>query len=59
MCSQPVGQAMYGALFERFKMTPHFVILGAALISIMIALAAGKVFRAMGQPLLKNEWSSL
>lgn len=48
MCSQPVGQAMYGALFERFKMTPHIILFGAAFISILIALAAGKIFRTMG-----------
>ena len=58
MCSQPVGQAMYGALFEKFKMTPHIVIFGAAFISIVIALAAGKVFRSMGQSFEKEEVGS-
>lgn len=45
MCAQPLGQAMYGFLFDVFKTTPYFIILGAAVISSGIALLTKKVFQ--------------
>lgn len=47
MCAQPLGQAMYGLLFDMFKTTPYFIILGAAVTSIGIALLSKKVFQNM------------
>ncbi len=46
MCSQPLGQAMYGVLFDAFKATPYVIILGAAVISGGIALLSKKIFAA-------------
>lgn len=45
MCAQPVGQAMYGVLFEHLPAGP--VILFAAGISCLIALASRLVFRRL------------
>lgn len=44
MCSQPLGQAIYGLLFESFKSTPHLIVLATAIISGIIAVLARKVF---------------
>ncbi len=45
MCSQPLGQAMYGFLFDSFKAEPHTVVLGAAVVSGVIAVLSRRVFR--------------
>lgn len=45
MCAQPLGQAMYGFLFDAFQSSPYIIVLGAALISGGIALLSKKVFR--------------
>lgn len=44
MCAQPIGQTIYGLLFDIFKTTPYFIILGATIISLGIALSSKKVF---------------
>ena len=44
MCAQPVGQALYGALFEYFKQSPWVVVIGASLASLAIAALSKKVF---------------
>lgn len=43
MCSQPVGQAIYGLLFEALGDRPWQILLGAAAVSALIALASRKV----------------
>ncbi|MEG2252037.1 MAG: MFS transporter [Clostridia bacterium] len=45
MCAQPLGQAMYGFLFDAFQTTPHYIVLGAAMVSIGIALLSKKVLK--------------
>lgn len=45
MCSQPVGQMLYGFLFERFSGRPWIVVLGGMLASLVIAVCAKSVFR--------------
>ena len=47
MCSQPLGQAMYGVLFEQFAGSPGVVILGAAAASIAVSLYSKSVFHQM------------
>lgn len=47
MCAQPLGQAMYGFLFDAFQRTPYYIVLGAAMVSGGIALLSKKVFQNM------------
>lgn len=44
MCAQPVGQALYGILFEQFGAFPWAIVLGAAAASAGIAILSRKVF---------------
>lgn len=44
MCAQPLGQAMYGFLFDAFQTTPYYIVFGAALISGGISLMSKQVF---------------
>lgn len=44
MCSQPLGQAIYGFLFDTFKFTPYYIIFCTAFLSGGIALLSKKVF---------------
>ena len=44
MCSQPVGQIIYGYLFEILKNNSHIIIFVAALVSGVIALMSKKNF---------------
>ena len=45
ICAQPVGQALYGLLFEALADRPWQILLGAAAVTALIALAARKIFR--------------
>lgn len=47
MCAQPIGQAMYGVLFDQFVHVPWVIILGSALISVAIAIYSKRVFSAL------------
>lgn len=47
MCAQPIGQAMYGILFQRFAGQPWLVVIGAALASALIALLSKGAFQEM------------
>lgn len=49
MCAQPVGQAMYGTLFEYFEDAPWIVVLGSAAASTVIALLSGTAFGKIGE----------
>lgn len=46
-CSQPVGQAVYGVLFEAFSEKPQVVMFGAAALSVMVSLYSKKVFAVL------------
>lgn len=43
-CSQPLGQAVYGVLFDVLSEIPYAVMIGAAVISLAVALFSKKVF---------------
>lgn len=45
MSAQPIGQAIYGVLFDLFNNQVGFIILGASLMSMLIALTSKKVFK--------------
>ncbi len=47
MCSQPLGQSLYGLLFDAFKSTPYLILFAAALLSGLISLLSKRVFRDM------------
>ncbi|CEJ73506.1 macrolide-efflux protein [[Clostridium] sordellii] len=44
MCSQPIGQIIYGYLFEVFKDDTYIIIFRAVLISSLIAFMSKKIF---------------
>lgn len=44
ICAQPIGQALYGLLFEEMSASPWIVVLGAAIASGLIALYSKAVF---------------
>ena len=44
MCSPPIGQIIYGYLFELFKDYTYIIIFGAVLISSLIAFMSKKIF---------------
>lgn len=45
MCSQPLGNAMYGILFEAGRGYEYAIVLFSASVSLMIAVRAQKIFR--------------
>jgi len=45
MCAQPVGQALYGVLFEQLIDLPWIVVLGSAGISAIIAVYSKATFK--------------
>lgn len=47
LCAQPIGNAMYGVLFDVFSTAPWVVIFGVLGISILISTASKKVFLTM------------
>ncbi len=51
MCASPLGQAMYGTLFQVFAKTPSVIFFGAAVISCIISLLSKEVFSGMKQTL--------
>jgi len=46
-CSQPVGQAVYGVLFDVFSDKPYLVMIGAAVLAIAVSLYSKKVFAVL------------
>ncbi len=44
MCAQPVGQIIYGALFDYFSRQVYWVLIPSGLIVVMIGLASRKFF---------------
>ena len=47
MCAQPLGNAMYGILFEACEGAEYIPVLISGAVSLAIALGAGKVFRRL------------
>lgn len=47
VCAQPIGQALYGVLFERFAAIPWVVVLGAAIASSIIAVFSKAIFNEL------------
>ena len=47
VCSQPIGQALYGFLFKISDSAPWTVIFGTGLIAIVITLASRKIFQSI------------
>ena len=46
-CSQPVGQAVYGILFDVFSDKPYWVMIGAAILAMAVSLYSKKVFAVL------------
>lgn len=44
LCAQPIGNAIYGVLFDLFSASPWIVIFGALVISLIISVVSKKVF---------------
>ncbi len=53
MCSQPIGQLMYGLLFEVFSGHTVLIIIGTQIISFLIAAYSNKILKQLGG--LENE----
>lgn len=47
MCSQPVGQAIYGLVFERFAAHTGNILLVSCVLSVVVSLISRKVFCAV------------
>ena len=46
-CSQPVGQAVYGLLFDAFADKPYYITTGAAILAMAVSLYSKKVFAVL------------
>lgn len=55
ICAQPLGQALYGMLFEAFSAAPGFVVLGSAGVSLLVALYSRSTFQQLEQPVSTAE----
>ena len=49
MCSQPLGQVIYGFLFQNFMSNSYIVIFIGAVMSLLIGLASKKVFSIINE----------
>lgn len=47
LCAQPIGNALYGILFDLFSVAPWIVIFGVLGVSVLISAASKKVFLTM------------
>ena len=47
MCAQPLGNALYGVLFEVCKGAEYAVVLFSGVVSLVIAVRAGKIFKGL------------
>ena len=48
MCGQPIGQAVYGVLFDIFAARAWVVLVGAAAAAALISAYSKKIFRRLG-----------
>ena len=46
-CSQPVGQAVYGVLFDVFSDKPYAVMIGTAVLAMSVSLYSKRIFAAL------------
>lgn len=46
-CSQPVGQAIYGVLFDVFSNKPYAVMIGTAVLAMGVSLYSKRIFAAL------------
>lgn len=46
-CSQPVGQAVYGVLFDVFADKPYLVMMGAAILAMAVSVYSKEVFAVL------------
>lgn len=46
-CSQPLGQAVYGVLFDVFSDKPYWIMIGAAVLAMAVSLYSKKVFAVL------------
>lgn len=46
-CSQPVGQAVYGVLFDVFSDKPYLVMIGAAVLAMAVSLYSKRFFAVL------------
>ena len=49
MCAQPLGNALYGVLFELCKGAEYIVVLFSGVVSLAIAVRTGKVFKELSE----------
>lgn len=49
MCAQPLGQTLYGALFEAFAASPWVLFLGGAVLTGIVALFSKNTFRGVNE----------
>lgn len=49
MCAQPLGNALYGVLFELSKGYEYAVVLFSGVVSLAIALGAGNIFKSLSE----------
>lgn len=49
VCAQPIGQVIFGQLFERFSAMPWVVVFGSLVLSCAIALYSRKCFCTIGR----------
>ena len=47
MCGQPIGQAIYGILFDIFASNTWIVLIGAAIAALLISLYSKRVFQQL------------
>lgn len=45
LCGQPIGQALYGVLFDHFSAAPQIVLLSASLAAFIITCYAHHIFK--------------
>lgn len=57
-CAQPIGQAIYGLLFERFLSAPAGVVLIAAIISIFLLLYSKSIFGTLKNVVVSHDAES-
>ncbi|OUP48783.1 MFS transporter [Lachnoclostridium sp. An181] len=59
MCAQPVGQIVYGALFDRFSDSAYWILIPSGLIVCAIGMASTGFFAKFGKPTIKDQTVSL
>lgn len=54
MCAQPLGNALYGVLFEACKGFEYAIVLFSGIVSLAIAAAAGSIFQKLAEQGTEN-----